>query len=83
VGIQEGGGEACGFGGVQGRIPGGLTRTLNPGSMFSSISSCPNGVGYPSEYEHSNDIVFFRAVEPDSLIAVLWHCLAFLSFGFL
>jgi len=25
--------------------------------------------------------VFYRAVEPDSLIAVLWHLLYFLSFG--
>ena len=26
-----------------------------------------------SGYEHGNDSVFHRAVEPDSLIAVLWH----------
>ena len=24
-------------------------------------------------YEHGDDSVFHRAVEPDSLIAVLWH----------
>jgi len=31
--------------------------------------------------EHGNDIVFYSAVETDSLIEVLWHSLAFLSFG--
>jgi len=32
-------------------------------------------------YEHGNDFVQFSAVEKDSLIAVLWHYLTFLSFG--
>jgi len=35
--------------------------------------------------EHGNDFVFYSAVEPDSLIAVLWHFFSFfviqLSFG--
>jgi len=32
-------------------------------------------------YEHGNDSLFHPAIEKDSLIAVLWHFLAFLSFG--
>ena len=32
-------------------------------------------------YEHGNDTPFYNAVETDSLIAVLWHFSAFLSFG--
>jgi len=35
----------------------------------------------PVLFEHVNDFVFYSAVEPDSLIAVLWHFLSFLSFG--
>jgi len=32
--------------------------------------------------QHGNDFVFYRAVEPDSLIAGFLALLSFLSFGF-
>jgi len=32
------------------------------------------------EYKHANDSFFYTTVEPDSLIAVLWHLLSFSAF---
>ena len=31
------------------------------------------GASGAAAYEHGNDSFFYRAVEPDSLIAILWH----------
>ena len=37
------------------------------------ISHLSNMHTHTHRYKHGNDSFFYRAVEPDSLIAVLWH----------
>jgi len=56
-----------------------VTLTLNPKSQLRYVPSAWTWSALSTTRvrivpnEHGNDFVFYRAVEPDSLIAVLWH----------
>jgi len=45
------------------------------GVTWGSIESAPSGWSEALDYvdEHGNDLFMYRAVEPESRIAVLWH----------